>query len=481
MAEGKRNDLPLYEEMCAILGPEHVTADEFARRAYTRGPVHAYGAGGRGKTPGIVVRPGTTEEVSEIVKLANRTKTPIVPKGGSGSLAIFPPPHVGGDNNILIDTTRMNRILDIDTDLMTVTAESGTVLSNVQAETKKKGFHFFAVDVPVHMDTIGGVCSGFLGGGEPSDMATSGTMNEYLLGLKVVLPTGEIIQTGGGPGTNVHQEKFLHREAGSPDMTGMFVGDGGAFGIKTEATYAIHPYPTSYVTGIYNMGTTEIMWKAYNELVRTDPYAYTRLLAFCDKGGEWFFVYVIRGHSDGETALKKKELDKICQANGGKQATMTDSTMETAKMFSARRLGQQVLRVGSTMVYFGEGLIPRPRTMEYLEALNKMIDERLGGLDIIKRVDFLVPYLRATTITGVMLYFGKETTRDEVSDRLYNETFHEFHALIAEEFGGFTENCQGECAAHNASAWSPTYKAFMKSLKSTLDPNNILMPGLWKI
>ena len=124
MSEGNKT---LYEEMCSILGPEHVTEELYARRSYTRGPFQALGGGVRGKTPGIVARPGTTEEVAEIVKLANRTMTPIVPKGGSGSLAAFPPPHVGGDNNILIDTTRMNRILEIDTDLMTVTAESGAI------------------------------------------------------------------------------------------------------------------------------------------------------------------------------------------------------------------------------------------------------------------------------------------------------------------------------------------------------------------
>ena len=174
MTEGNKTDASLYRELSSILGAEHVTEELYARRSYTRGPFQALGAGARGRTPGIVVRPGTTEEVAEVVKLANRTRTPIVPKGGSGSCSAFPPLHVGGDNNILIDTTRMNRILDIDTDLMTITAESGAVLSNVQAEAKKKGFHFFAVDVPVHMDTIGGVCSGFLGGGEPSDMATQG-------------------------------------------------------------------------------------------------------------------------------------------------------------------------------------------------------------------------------------------------------------------------------------------------------------------
>ena len=480
MPEERNVNQNLYESMCAIVGPEHVSEEDFVRRSYTRGPFQSLGGGKRGKPPGIVVRPGTTEDISEIVKLANKTRTPIVPKGGSGSVAAFPPPHVGGEDNILLDTTRMNRI-EVDEDNMAVTAECGAILSHVQAETKKKGMHFFAVDVPIHMDTIGGVCSGFLGGGEPSDMATSGTMNDYLLGLKVVLPTGEIIQTGGGPGTNIHQSKILHREAGSPDVTGLFVGDGGSFGIKTEATYAIHPYPTSYVPGIYDMGSEENMWQAYNELVATDPYPYTRLLAFHEKDGTWFFVYIIRGHSDEETGTKKNILDRICQKHGGKPAHLSDKTMEIATMFSARRLGQQVLRVGSAMTYFGEGLVPRPATLDYLKDLNGLIDRELSDLDIIKRVDFSVPYLRATTITGILLYFGKSTSRDEVSDRIYERAFNQFHELLSKKHGGFTESCQGESAAHSASHWSPTFKAFMQTLKKTLDPNNIMMPGLWRI
>lgn len=470
----------LYDELKSVVGPEHVSAEEFVRRSYTRGPFQSLGGGTRGKTPGIVVRPGTTEEISRIVKIANQTLTPIVPKGGSGSVAAFPPPHVGGDDNILLDTTRMN-LIEVDAETMTVTAECGAILAHVQAEAKKKGFHFFAVDVPIHMDTIGGVCSGFLGGGEPSDVATSGTMNDYLLGLKIVLPTGEIVQTGGGPGTNIYQKKFLHREAGSPDMTGMFVGDGGYFGIKTEATYTIHPFPTSYLAGIFEMDSEENMWKAYNRLVTTDPYPYTRLLAFHEKEGKWFMVYVIRGHSESETGLKRKVLNEICRSFGGIPAPLSDKTKEIADMFSARRLGQQVLRVGSAMTYFGEGLVPRPVTLDYLRDLNRLIEREIKDLDIIKHVDFSIPYLRATTITGILLYFGKKTTRDEVSKTIYNKAFHEFHEILSRKYGGFTENCQGESAALSASAWSPAYKTFMVTLKKTLDPNNILMPGLWRI
>ncbi|MGB4208179.1 MAG: hypothetical protein WBJ43_09365, partial [Smithellaceae bacterium] len=64
MTESSQNNHPLYSEIRSIVGPEHVTVDEFSRRAYTRAPFFSMGAGGRGKTPGIAVRPGSTEEIA---------------------------------------------------------------------------------------------------------------------------------------------------------------------------------------------------------------------------------------------------------------------------------------------------------------------------------------------------------------------------------------------------------------------------------
>ena len=481
MSQAAPQEHELYKDIKAVVGPEHVTVEEFARRSYTRAPFFALGGGDRGKTPGIVVRPGTSEEVAEVVKLANRTKTPIVPKGGGGSVSTFPPLYVGDERNILIDTHRLNRVLDIDTTYMTVTTECGVILSQLTEEVAKHGFHIYTVDVPVHMDTVGGVLSGFLGGGEPSDMATSGTMNNYLLGLKVVLPTGEIVQTGGGPGTNIHQPHFLHREAGSSDMTGMFVGDGGSFGIKTEATFTIHPQPTVFELGITDMGSREAMWDAFRELAATDPYPYTRLLGFHEEGGPWYFVHVIRAHGQAEADAKREVLEKICSAHGGKPAKVGHEIIQMANMFSARRLGQQTLPRGSTMTYFGEALIPMPHSLEYLDDTNALLTESCGDLDIYKRIDFVVPYLRATTITGVLLYFGKGTTRNEASSRIHAKAVKRMEQLYTEKYGGWTETHQGTSLANSASAWSPTYKSFMSTIKKALDPNNIMMPGLWRI
>ena len=470
----------LYKDLCAISGQDNVSDEEYVRRSYTRGPFMKIYGEPRGKIPGIIVRPGSTEEISAILQLANRTGFAVVPKGGGGSLSTFPPPHVGTDANILIDTTRMNKIVSLDKEYMTVTAECGIVLSQLAEEVRKEGFLLHTVDVPIHMDTLGGVLSGFIGGGEPADLATSGTMNKYLLGLKVVLPTGTIIQTGGGPGTNIYQSEVLHREAHSPDMTGMFVGDAGVFGIKTEATMHVLPYPKHSLNGAFDMGTVEIAWKAVSKAVSIEPYPYTRLMLLRRPGETTILLYVIRGHSSEEVNYKKKILEDVLSSFGGKPGGF-GTAMEMGTLFSARQLGKAVLPIANTMTYFGESLIPRLLVPKWLEYLNKALDKRFSDLDMAVRCDFALPYLRQLSICGIMTYFGRKVPAEEITKRMKDYTDNEWHNELFSKYGGFTELAQGMGSMQAASVWSPSYKAYMQTIKHALDPNNILMPGLWRI
>ncbi len=461
----------LYENLKSIVGENYVTDEEFVRRGYTRVPA-LYSPGTRGETPGIVVRPESSKEISEIMKVANEERIPVIPRGGGGTVTVYPPKHVGTEKSILLDTTRMNDVIEIDDETMRVTAECGSVLSTLSERIKKKGLHMYTVDVPFHMDTLGGVLSGFCGGGEPSDLATAGTLNHHVLGLKVVLPQGDIIQTGGGPGTNTSLDKTLHREAGTPDLTGMFIGDGGIFGIKTEATIAVNPFPEAYKIGCYKMGSKEDTWKAFSKLVKTDPYPYSRLIVFDD---EWLLFYVISEGFEEIAEFKEKIVKDVCTSLGGKEEK--ERGYELASLFSVRDFGEDVVSKGS-MIYFGENLVPRNRTLDYLDRIHSILDEELQDLEIIEKTGFIVPYLRATTITGILVYF--EEKMSELGDRIEEINRERIDPLLR-EFGGFTEANQGRGAVLSASLWSPTYRKFAKSIKETLDPNNILMPNLWRL
>ena len=152
---------------------------------------------------------------------------------GGGSSIYGQPPGVPG-KNLLLDMTRMNRILNMNPQGMTVTAEAGIIMSRLQQACNTAGFYLFVPAAPVHTVSLGGWLSGAAGGG--------GIWWE-IISITVVLPDGTVVRTGGGPGTHVRQTEAYSRVMGGPDFTGMFIGDGGSFGIKTEVTVRLLGLP----------------------------------------------------------------------------------------------------------------------------------------------------------------------------------------------------------------------------------------------
>jgi len=178
-------------------------------------------------TPVCVVRPHSTEEVSKIVKFANENKIPVVPRGAGTNLvgAVVPP-----NGGIVVDLTGMNRILEINTVDLMCTVEAGVVHAKLESELAKYGL-FWPPD-PGSSDscTMGGVIAMNAGG---MRALKYGTTRDWVLGLKVVLPNGEIIKTGS---------KTFKGNAGY-DLTRLFVGSEGTLGIITEATLKLRPIP----------------------------------------------------------------------------------------------------------------------------------------------------------------------------------------------------------------------------------------------
>src|SRR5690606_29597997 len=188
---------PLHESLGALVGHEHVLGTEEIGAAYRhdRSPFPDV-------EPGVVVRPGSVDEVSRVVRLAHEHGWPVVPYGGGFSHAGFTmtPPRT----SVVVDMRRLNRVLEVDEENMTVTAEAGILMSDLEAAVQAKGFQVHTVSVPVRWTTLGGVLSGVVGGGLPADGAAVGDGVRFLLGLTVVLADGSVVSTNAG-GSNVHR------------------------------------------------------------------------------------------------------------------------------------------------------------------------------------------------------------------------------------------------------------------------------------
>jgi len=467
------------KELTSIVGEKYVTRNEVIRYTYTRTPTWPIKRE-RIRIPALIVRPGSTEEVVEIVRLANRYKIPVIPRGGGASIAGWLVTN-NVDKSILIDLTRMNKVLEIDKEHFTVTAECGILLGELHKILRENGLHIFTVDVPFYIDTLGGALSGVVGGGEPSDLATSGELYHYVLGLKVVLPTGVIIQTGAGPHTNIYQQKVVDRAYNSPDITSLFLGDGGIFGIKVEATLVVEPWPSQYRFGAFIFNSFESSWKCFNKLVSTAPYLYSHiLLMHTFEMKDWGLLYAIRAHLPEELALKHSYLSNICKFYGGSEIS-TEEALKLGYRYGTRDIGRTFGSRGH-FIYF-EGAFPRnivpvayDKIKSFLESefLNGKLNEK-----VIDWVEFMAPKLRTSVILGFLVFFDNDKLNEDDIDKLID--IQEKYSDLRFKLGGFIEMHHGFEAFHAASVWSKEYKEFISLLKRALDPNNILNPGLWGI
>jgi len=227
--------LNVYEKIENIVGTKYVTDSEPICYTYSMNCDFTLQG-----IPDIVVKPRTPEEVSEILKVANECGTKIIPRGNGADLTGGAKPI--GDGGIVLEVTRMNKILDVDEENRIVTVEVGISWSELCEQLSNVGIGYYTGSTGPASGfsaTIGGgLSNNTVGGG---GAAMYGAVTEQCVGLEVVLPTGEIIYTGAK--ANSFRDKPFTRFALGADYSGLFLGDVGIHGIKTKASLNIYPLP----------------------------------------------------------------------------------------------------------------------------------------------------------------------------------------------------------------------------------------------
>ena len=177
--------------------------------------------------PEVVIKPWTAEEISAILKICNKEKIPVTPRGAGTGLSGGALPHLGG---VLLSTERMNSILEIDERNLQVTTEPGVITEVLQNAVKEKNL-FYPPD-----PSSRGSC--FIGGniaensGGPKAVKY-GVVKDYVLNLEIVLPTGEIMWTGAN----------VLKNATGYNLTQLVVGSEGTLGIVTKIVLRLIPLP----------------------------------------------------------------------------------------------------------------------------------------------------------------------------------------------------------------------------------------------
>jgi glycolate oxidase len=455
--------------LAALVGEGHVVTEPSALAPYARdkSPFPEL-------VPAVVVRPADVAEVAAVVALANELRLPLLPRGAGFSIAGHPP--AAPSRAVFLDTRRLNRVLDIDEINMTVTAQAGIVTADLDAQVAERGFQVHTVAVPIRFTTLGGVLSGVVGGGIPLDSTAVGLTGQHVVGLKVVLPTGELVATNAG-GSNRHRGTSTLADADGPSLTSLFLGDGGSLGVKVEATLRLAPAARHIHADAWLMPDFESTWRAFRALMAPRELPVTWLSATGSPDGDAWEVDAVSTAGDerllGPAVETVERVLRSCGARPApaeRRAQSADLTTPGADWTTA------IVELDRALLAFVFG---NRDFADGLRSVRALLDRRfaehgLAELGLGLKVVF-APLTRHAVYTSISITYdpsiagGREATADLARAA---------YALVA-ALGGYAEPHQGEAARILADARSPEYARLIARIKTALDPNDILNPGLW--
>ena len=334
----------LLDALRAAVGPERLRTDPDVTAAYSRDMMPLAPSG----VPLAVVFPESTAEVVAVVRACAAAGVPIVPRGAGSGLTGAANAVDGG---VTVVMTRMNRILEIDEGNRLAVVQPGVVNLDFRTEVESRGL-FYAPD-PSSYDwcTIGGNLNTNAGG---LCCVKYGVTTDAVLGLEVVLASGEVLRTG---------RRTVKGVAGY-DLTKLIVGSEGTLGIITEATLALRPRPAAPCTMVAAFPDTESAGAAVSAAIRAGlvPSLLEIMDATCIRAVEAYTgssilgegetpAAILLGQSDAGPVVARREMDeleRVCAAAGSTFQYVTDDPAEGRMLLQARRLVLTSLEVLGT-------------------------------------------------------------------------------------------------------------------------------------
>jgi glycolate oxidase len=207
------------DSLQTVLAPDQVRTDDETRSVYGTDALK------RGAPAGVVVFPNDTREVAAVARLCNEHRVPVVPRGAGTGYTGGAVPTAGG---VVLSLERMNRILEIDEANLIAVVEPNVITGVLQDAVEQHGLFYPPDPASLRQSAIGGNVAECAGGPRAFKY---GTTKHYVLGLEAVLPTGEIVETGGRVVKNVV----------GYDLTHLLVGSEGTLAIITKIILRLVP------------------------------------------------------------------------------------------------------------------------------------------------------------------------------------------------------------------------------------------------
>ena len=468
--------LSALETLRSIVGPENVLLDESSIEAYSLDAYGRWGSGLPGLFPPrvyVAVRPSSSLEVAQIVKLAYKDRIPLIPYGGGTGLTGAVTPLYGG---IAVDLKKMDRIVGVNIQDRTAIVEAGAVLGDLDTALDQQGLMLGHDPYSVPIATVGGAISTNSVGYRA---AKYGSMGDQVLGLEVVLPNGESMQTRAVPQTSA-----------GPSLHPLFIGAEGVFGIITRATIRVFRQPETRLFKTISFSGFEDGFHAMLEMfsLGLKP-ALVDLAEEPDtpKGSTshddsipyktWMYL-VFEGYAQEVEAQCERAL-QVCSASGGEDIgpdpvqeywdTRHNSAYRYKEDYIDKPIDDWPRRDWPRTMAYPHVAIPASRVLEYRQRCQEIATK--SHLQVREYALWTRPEL----FSMILVDMGLESNAP--SGQL-NQAVDEV-VTLAQDMGGSMEYVHGVGVklAHLMPRELGAGMDVLRGIKTALDPHNIMNPG----
>ena len=452
--------------LAAVVGETHAIRDRAAMDGYMR----EWRAIWHGRSA-LVLRPGSTEEVSRLLAIANETRTIIVPQSGNTGLC-------GGQittddgHEVLLSLDRMTRVIDVDASDNTITVEAGAVLKAVQ-DAAGTADRLFPLSLASEGSCrIGGNLSTNAGG---LNVIAYGNARDLCLGLEVVLADGRIW----------NGLKRLRKDNTGYDLRNMFIGAEGTLGIITAAVMKLYPKPRNYETAFIAVADPQA---AVDLLSLMKEMSGNRIVAFeliadlalqftirhagtrnpLSSSAPWYVLAELSDPAPGSMALV---LETAMERGIVSDAAMSQSLSQRQELWNLRELISESQKPEGGSIKHDIS-VPVSKVPQFLKDADAAVSRFMPGARFVS-----------------FGHFGDGNIHYNVSQPIgmdrqaYIETWNAMNDVVYEVVLRLNGSISAEHGIGRLKAYrlpqikSPVELEMMRSLKHMLDPNNILNPG----
>ena len=468
MAYGKITD-GILAELAGIVGAGHLWTSEEKLEACSRDETTTLRADEH-YIPDIVLAPSSAEEVSRILKLANRHRLPVTPRGGGTGLSGGALPLFGG---VVISDERLNHVIEVDEENLVIVTEPGVITNEINAAAAEKGLAYGGYPMSVLSCHIGGNIAENAGGG---NAVKYGVTMRYVLGLEVVLPTGEILTLGGK----------LMKDVSGYSLKELFVGSEGTLGYVTKIILRLQPMTKNRAALLAVFSDTERAIRAVPKMMvqggvvpssieYMDAYCYGSACGFLNEelpmeGVEAALLVEVDGGDQEALDADIERAGEILSAHGAMEIYVADTRSSRERIWAVRRNIDEALRVTDPIQTDEDIVVPISKIPDIARGLREM--EKKFGVRIANFGHAGDGNLHPTILKP------KAMTLDEW-ERLETEIEWELFNLTA-SLGGVISGEHGigsKRKKYFAKLCPEANLALMKKIKAAVDPNGIMNPG----